>query len=105
MTWNIINEGTNIFVPIMDKLGNIANEFIPYMIYIAIACLWISLAFTAVKYILWYLKSKSQNAIMDERKTREEDERRNKQNPYYSKSYDKPQNIKFWQRGYNSRRN
>lgn len=100
----IIEWWTEAFSWIIDRLWSIFWEFWPYIIYIAIACLGISLLFRVLKYILWYLKSKSKNAIMNERKTREEDEKRNRQNPYYSKSYDKPQKIKFWSRWYKSRK-
>jgi hypothetical protein len=59
----IVASGTSAFAPIVDKLGNIATEFIPYLIYVAIACVWVALAFRAVKYILWYLSGKAKWAV------------------------------------------
>lgn len=61
MTWNIITNGTNAFTWIFDKLGNITTEFVPYLIYIGIAILGISLSIYAVKYILAYLKMQSED--------------------------------------------
>ena len=63
MTGNIIANGTAAFSPIVDKLGAIATEFLPYMIYVAIACLGVALAFRALKYILWYLQGKASGAV------------------------------------------
>lgn len=61
--WNIVEWWASNFTPIIAKLGNIAGEFIPYMIYIAIACLWVTLAFKALKYIIWYIQSKAKWAV------------------------------------------
>lgn len=66
-TWqnwgNIIQWWTENFTPIITKLINIASEFIPYMIYIVVACLWVTLAFKALKYIIWYLQRKAKWAV------------------------------------------
>lgn len=61
--WNIIEWWTSNFTPIITKLSNIAGEFIPYMIYIAISCLGVTIVFKALRYILWYLQSKSKWAV------------------------------------------
>jgi hypothetical protein len=77
--WLVVWWTTN-FAPIITQLGNIAGEFIPYMIYIAIACLWIAIVYRAIKYILWYLQNKSKGAIwrewMKERRRRRRRNRR-----------------------------
>ena len=52
----IIGSWTAAFDPIVDKLGDIATEFVPYLIYIAIAVLGVALTFRVVKWILGYLK-------------------------------------------------
>lgn len=63
MTGNIIANGTTAFEPIVTRLGEIATEFLPYMIYVAIGCLGVALAFRALKYILWYLQGKAKWAV------------------------------------------
>ena len=61
--WQIIAWWTSTFTPIVEKLGNIATEFIPYLIYIALWALWVALAFKAVKYIISYLSGKAKWAV------------------------------------------
>lgn len=61
--WWIIANGVWAFSWIITKLTGISGEFIPYIIYIAIALLWISLTINVVKYILWYLKGWAENSI------------------------------------------
>lgn len=51
-TTAIISNGTSAFAPIVEKLGDIATEFVPYLIYIAIAVLGVALTFRVVKWIL-----------------------------------------------------
>lgn len=63
MSWQIIAQGTAAFSPIVDKLWAIATEFLPYMIYVAIACLGVALAFRALRYILGYLQGKATWAV------------------------------------------
>ena len=63
MTWKIIAQGTEAFTPIIDKLGNIASEFIPYMLYIAIACASIRLMYEAVRFIIRYIKNRNFSAF------------------------------------------
>lgn len=62
-TTAIIANGTSAFTPIVDKLGAIATEFIPYLIYIAIAVLGIALTFRVVKWILGYLKGGAMRSV------------------------------------------
>jgi len=62
-TTNVISNGTAAFTPIIDKLGNIATEFVPYLIYIAIGVLGVALVFRVVRWILWYLKGNSLKAV------------------------------------------
>ena len=59
----IIASGTTAFSPIVDKLGDIATEFVPYLIYIAIAVLGVALTFKVVKWILWYLKGWAMKSV------------------------------------------
>lgn len=63
MTGNVIANGTAAFTPIVEKLGSIATEFVPYLIYIAIAVLGIALTFRVVKWILWYLKGGAMRSV------------------------------------------
>lgn len=62
-TWAILTNGTATFTPVINRLLEIAGEFVPYLIYIAIWALWVSLLWKAVKYILGYLKGKSTRAV------------------------------------------
>ena len=62
-TWQVLANGTATFTPVLERLLEIAQEFVPYLIYIAIWALWVSLLWKAVKYILWYLKGKSTRAV------------------------------------------
>lgn len=62
-TTAIIASGTTAFSPIVDKLGDIATEFVPYLIYIAIAVLGVALTFRVVKWILGYLKGGAMNSV------------------------------------------
>lgn len=59
----ILANGTATFTPVIDRLLEIAQEFVPYLIYIAIWALGVSLLWKAVKFILWYLKGKSTRAV------------------------------------------
>ena len=103
----IIENGTSAFSWIVDKLWNITTEFVPYLIYIAIALLWISLTISVVKYILWYLKWESTSVIktpydrewMRARRTRR---RRNRRLGKYLKKNYPSENLKFWEYWYNS---
>lgn len=61
MTWQIIENGTTDFIPIIDKLWNITTEFIPYVLYIWIAILWIEIIIHAVKMIISYLEMNSKD--------------------------------------------
>ena len=64
-TWTtaIISNGMTAFSPIIDKLGDIATEFVPYLIGIAVAVLWIALTFRVVKWILGYLKGWAMKSV------------------------------------------
>lgn len=113
-TWQIIAEGVQTFAPVTSRLYEIAMELIHYFIYITLWRLWICLVRWAVKYILWTLTKKSNETVREindkpqlefwkhyivqnwkvireeteeERITREEDEARNRQNPYYDPSW------------------
>lgn len=59
----VIWSGTAAFTPIVEKLGDIATEFIPYLIYIAIAVLGVALTFRVVKWILGYLKGGAMRSV------------------------------------------
>lgn len=72
--WWIVSWWINAFSWITERLWNIAGEFLPYMVYIAIGCLWIALLFKALKYLLWFTNNQSKNSIsgrsgMQERRT------------------------------------
>lgn len=62
-TWAVLSQGTATFTPVLERLLEIAQEFVPYLIYIAIGALWVSLLWKAVKYIMWYLASRSKRAV------------------------------------------
>lgn len=53
----------NTFQPVIARLIEIAKEFVPYFIYIAIGVLGVSLLWRAVKYIMWYLAWRSKKAV------------------------------------------
>lgn len=91
---NIITNGTEAFTPIIDKLGNIASEFLPYMLYIAIACLWIYLMYGAVKMIIRYI----QDNILYKTRWKREKARRNmkRRREYKKRKYnDKNEELPF----------
>lgn len=62
-TWAVLADGATTFKPVLDRLFEIAQEFIPYFIYIAGWVLLISLIWKAVKYIMWYLAGRSKRAV------------------------------------------
>ena len=72
MTGEIINNGMNSFEPIVDKLGDITTEFVPYLIHIALILIWICCSIYIVKYILNYMKQQSINAWREKRERRYE---------------------------------
>lgn len=76
MSGEIITNGVNNFTQIIDKLWTIAGEIMPYMLYIALTCLWITLAYNAVKYIIWYTENKTKIEWMKERRRRRRRNRR-----------------------------
>ena len=59
----IIGSWTAAFTPIVDKLGDIATEFVPYLVYIAITVLGVALTFKVVKWILGYLKGGAMKSV------------------------------------------
>lgn len=61
--WWIVSWWTEAFSGIITKLWSIFSEFWPYIIYIAIACLWISLLFKALKSLLWFTNNKAKKSI------------------------------------------
>lgn len=62
-TGNVLAQGTATFTPVLERLLAIAQEFVPYFIYIAIGVLGVSLLWRAVKYIMWYLAWRSKGAV------------------------------------------
>ena len=62
-TWTVLSQGTATFTPVLERLLEIAQEFVPYLIYIAIGALGVSLLWKAVKYIMWYLAWRSKRAV------------------------------------------
>lgn len=62
-TGTVLTNGTATFTPVLERLLQIAQEFVPYFIYIAIGVLGVSLLWKAVKYIMWYLAWRSKWAI------------------------------------------
>lgn len=90
--WNIIEWWVSAFSGIIDRLWWIFWEFWPYIIYIAIACLGISLLFKALKYILWFTDNSAKNSIwwrawMKERRKRRRKMRRYKRTEQEAKKY------------------
>lgn len=59
----ILANGTATFTPVINRLLEIAQEFVPYFIYIALGALGVSLLWWAVKMIMWYLRGKSKGAV------------------------------------------
>ncbi len=51
------------FQPIIDKLGDITTEFIPYLVGIAVAVLGVALTFRVVKWVLGYLKGGAMRSV------------------------------------------
>lgn len=62
-TGNVLADGTATFTPVLNRLLEIAQEFVPYLIYIAIGALSVSLLWKAVKFMMWYLAGKSKRAV------------------------------------------
>jgi len=62
-TGAILTNGTATFTPVINRLLEIAQEFVPYMIYICLWCLGVALLWKAVKFIMWYLAWKSKKAV------------------------------------------
>ena len=59
-TWQVLSESTETFTPILERLWEIAKEFVLYFIFISIWILWVILIRNAVKMILNYLKEKTE---------------------------------------------
>ena len=59
-TWKILINGTDTFVPVFNRLWEIAQELVPYFIFIALWSLAIYFVRWAVKAIMDYLKYKSE---------------------------------------------
>ena len=51
-TGAVLTEGTATFTPVLERLLEIAKEFVPYFIYIFIGVLSVSLIWRAVKMIM-----------------------------------------------------
>ena len=62
-TGAVLSQGTATFTPVLERLLEIAQEFVPYLIYIAIWALGVSLLWKAVKFIMGYLAGKSKRAV------------------------------------------
>lgn len=62
-TGAVLSQGTATFTPVIERLLEIAQEFVPYFIYIALGVLGVSLLWRAVKYIMWYLAWRSKRAV------------------------------------------
>lgn len=62
-TWAILSDWVTTFAPVFTRLWEIVQEFVPYLIYIALGVLGISLMWRAVKYIMWYLAGRSKRAV------------------------------------------
>ena len=62
-TWAVLTNWTATFTPVLERLLQIAQEFVPYFIYIAIGVLGVALLWRAVKYIMWYLAGRSKWAV------------------------------------------
>lgn len=62
-TGAVLTEWTATFTPVINRLLEIAQEFVPYFIYIALGVLGVSLLWRAVKYIMWYLAWRSKKAV------------------------------------------
>lgn len=62
-TGTVLAEGLTTFKPIIDRMWELTGEFVPYLIGIAIAALWISLTWRVVKFILGYLRGKASKSV------------------------------------------
>lgn len=63
LTGTVLSQWAATFQPIIDRLGELTTEFIPYLIGIFLAALGISLTWKVVKMILSYLKGRSTKAV------------------------------------------
>ena len=63
LTGTVLPQWTATFEPVLQRLLEIAQEFVPYFIGIAIGVLGVSLLWRAVKYIMWYLAWRSKWAV------------------------------------------
>lgn len=62
-SWAVLANGTATFAPVFTRLWEIVQEFVPYLIYIGLWALGITLMWKAVKYIMWYLAGRSKRAV------------------------------------------
>lgn len=108
--WNIISNGISAFGGIIDKLWNISWEFVPYLLYIWIGILGITLVIAVVKNLIWYMKWQAMWSFrwwrydrewMKARRTRR---RRNRRFGRFLRKNYKNYTPKFWQYWYQSRR-
>lgn len=63
LTGQVLPQWDATFTPVLQRLLEIAQEFVPYFIGIAIGVLGVSLLWRAVKYIMWYLAWRSKGAV------------------------------------------
>ena len=60
---NVIASGSTAFTPLIDKLGNITTEFVPYLIQIGVVVIGTAITFRVVKWILGYFKGGAMKSV------------------------------------------
>lgn len=63
METQIITNWASEFTPLIERLTDIATEFIPYLLWWAVAIASINLAIVAVKALIVYIKKKNYSAF------------------------------------------
>lgn len=56
--WTILSWGTSQLEPVITGVKSIMTEFIPYVVYVAIAVLIATLGFVAVKWLMNWMSRK-----------------------------------------------
>lgn len=68
--WTILSGGTAQLEPVITGVQSIMTEFIPYVVYVAIAVLIATLGFVAVKWLMNWMSRKVTWTFSSRRKRR-----------------------------------
>lgn len=68
--WTILSWGTTTLSHVVTWVQSIMTEFIPYVVYVAIAVLIATLGFVAIKWLMRYMSWKVTGVFSSRRKRR-----------------------------------